>query len=61
MLFGWCNAPAIFSRPVSLILRGLSLKSVIAFLDDVVMLGLDFDSHIVNFFYVLGRFEQYGI
>ena len=48
MTFGLCNAPATFSRSVSLILRGLSWKSVIAFLNDVVVLGRDFDNHMVN-------------
>ena len=46
--FGLCNAPATFSRSISLVLRGLSWKSGIAFLDDVVVLGRDFDSHMVN-------------
>ena len=48
MRFGLCNAPATFSRSVSLVLRGLSWKRVIAFLDDVV-----------NLSDVLRRFEQY--
>ena len=55
------DAPATFSRSVSLVLRGLSGKSVIAFLDDVVVLGRDFDSHMVNLSDVLRRFEQYGM
>ena len=46
MPFGLCNAPATFSRSISL--RRLSWKSVIAFLDGVVVLGRDFDSHKVN-------------
>ena len=58
MPFGLCNA---FSRSISLVLRGLSWKSVIAFLDDVVVLGRDFDSHMVNLSDVLRRFEQHGI
>ena len=59
--FGLCNAPATFSRSVSLVLRGLSWTSVIAFLDDVIVLDRDFDSHMVSLSDVLGRFEQYGI
>ena len=39
MPFGLCNTPATFSRSVSLVLRGLSWKSVIALLDVVVVLG----------------------
>ena len=61
MPFGLCNAPATFSRSISLVLRGLTWKSVIAFLDDVVVLGRDFDSHMVNLSDVLRRFEQYGM
>ena len=40
----------------SLVLRGLSWKSVIAFLDDVVVVGRDFDNHMVNLSDVLRRF-----
>ena len=61
MPFGLCNAPATFSRSISLVLRGLSWKIVIAFLDDVIVLGRDFDSHMVNLSDVLRRFEQYGM
>ena len=57
--FGLCNAPATFSRSVSLELRGLPWKSVIALLDDVVVLGRDFDRHMVNLSDILRRFEQY--
>ena len=61
MPFGLCNAPATFSRAVSLVLRGLSWRSVIAFLDDVVVLGQDFKSHLANLSDVLGRFDKYGM
>ena len=61
MSFGLCNAPATFSRSVSLVLRRLSWKSVIAFLDDVVVLGRDFDNHMVNLSDILRLFEQYGM
>ena len=61
MPFGLCNAPATFSRSIPLVLRGLSWKSVIAILDDVVVLGRDFDSHMLNLSDVLRRFEQYGM
>ena len=57
MPFGLCNAPATFSRSISLVLMGLSWKSAIAFLDDVVVLGRDFDSYMVNLSDVMRRFE----
>ena len=58
MPFGLCNAPETFSRSISLVLRGLSWKRVIAFLDDVVVLGRDFDSHMVNLSDVLRRLNS---
>ena len=58
MPYGLCNAPATSSRSVSLVLMRLSWKSVIAFLDDVVVLGRDFNSHMVNFSDVLRRFDS---
>ena len=61
MPYGLYNDPATFSSSVSLVLRGLSWKSVIAFLYDVAVLGRDFDSHMMNLSDLLRRFEQYGI
>ena len=61
MPFALCNTPATFSRSISLVLGGLSWKSVIVIVDDVVVLGRDFDSHMVNLSAVLKRFEQYGM
>ena len=60
MPFGRFNVPATFSRSISLVLRGLLWKSVIVFLDDVGVLGRDFNSHTVNLSDVLGQFERYG-
>ena len=58
MPFGLCNALETFSGSVSLVLMELSWKCVIAFLDKVVVLGRDFDSHMVKPSDVLRRFEQ---
>ena len=41
MPFGLTNSPATFSRAVSLILRGLTWKEILAYLDDVVVLGTE--------------------
>ena len=48
MPFGLCNAPATFRRSFSLVRKGHSWKSIIAFLDNVVVMGHDFNSHMVN-------------
>jgi len=44
MGFGLTNAPATFSRVVSLVLRGLTWKTVLAFLDDILVMGKHLNS-----------------
>jgi predicted aspartyl protease len=61
MGFGLCNAPATFSRVVNLVLRGLNWKTVLAFLDDILVLGKTFDEHLIYLAEALERFRQYGI
>ena len=61
MSFGLCNAPSTFSRVMNLVLQGLHWQSVLAFLDDVLVLGQSFDQHLQNLSLVLERFIQYGI
>ena len=48
MGFGLCNAPATFSRAMSLVLRGLTWSIVLAILDDALFLGRDFQGHLDN-------------
>ena len=48
MGFGLCNAPSTFQRIIQLVLRGLTWKTVWAYLDDVVILGNCFSDHIQN-------------
>ena len=61
MGFGLCNAPATFSRVMNLVLKGLHWSVVLAFLDDVLVLGTDVLSHISNLTEVFQRFREYGI
>ena len=39
MSIGLCNVPSTFQRIIQLVLRGLTWKIVLAYLDDVVILG----------------------
>ena len=39
MPFGLCNSPATYSRAMGKILNGLTWKTVLAFLDDICVLG----------------------
>jgi hypothetical protein len=59
--FGLCNAPATFSRAMNLVLRGLTWSIVLAFLDDALVLGRDFQSHLDNLRSVFLRFREYDL
>jgi hypothetical protein len=48
MSFGLCNAPATYARAMQLVLRGLTWEIVLAFLDDILVMGKDFESHMEN-------------
>ena len=61
MPFGLCNAPSTFQRAMNLVLRGMSWKSVLAFLDDVLVLGKDFQDHLANLRDVLDRFREHNL
>ena len=61
MPFGLTNAPSTFQRAMTLVLRGLTWKSVLAFLDDVLVLGKDFQDHLDNLRSVLERFRQFQL
>ena len=61
MSFGLCNAPGTYARVMNLILRGLTWKTVLAFLDDILVLGSNFQSHLDNLRAVFDRFRQYQL
>jgi hypothetical protein len=61
MGFGLCNAPATFSRAMNLVLRGLTWRIVLAFLDDALVLGKDFQSHLDNLREVFLRFREFDL
>ena len=61
MAFGLCNSPATYARVINLVLRGLNWKVVLAFLDDILVLGKDFEGHLANLRAVLVRFREYGL
>jgi hypothetical protein len=39
MSFGLCNAPGTYARVMHLVLRGLTWNIVLAFLDDILVMG----------------------
>ena len=58
MAFGLCNAPATFQRVVNQVLGGLLWKSVLAYLDDIIVLGKDFQDHLRTLQQVLLRLRE---
>lgn len=46
MAFGLCGSPSTYARVINLVLRGLTWKVVLAFLDDILVLGRDFENHL---------------
>ena len=61
MGFGLTNAPAIFSRVVNLVLRGVTWKTILAFLDDILVMGKTFKEHLQNLAEALERFRIHGM
>ena len=56
---GICNSPSAFSRMMAYVLR--NLKNVEIYVDDIVIVSPDFDSHYKTLEEVLQRFCQYGL
>ena len=61
MGFGMTNSPATFSRVINLVLRGLTWKLVLAFLDDILVMGMNFEDHLSNLIETLERFRLHGL
>ena len=61
MGFGMTNSPATFSRVINLILRGLTWKTVLAFLDDILVMGMDFEDQLQNLAEAFGRFRLHEL
>ena len=61
MPFGLVNAPSTFSRAVGLVMAGLTWEIVLAYLDDLLILGRSTEEHFDNLETVLMRFRQFGL
>ncbi|UYV62133.1 K02A2.6-like, partial [Cordylochernes scorpioides] len=57
MPFGLCNAPATFERLMELVLRGLTWKTCLVYLDDVMVMGRTFGEHLENLQEIFNRFK----
>ena len=61
MPFRLCNAPATFQRAMALVLRGMSWEEVLAYLDDVILLGKSFEDALKTIINVFERFRKYNL
>lgn len=61
MPFGLCNAPSTFQRCMELIFRGLQWKTLLIYLDDIILFSSNLDDHFVQLSEVLGRLQKAGL
>ena len=58
MPFGLCNGPSTFQRLMESVLMGLFQSRCMVYLDDVMVIGMNFTEHLENFWEVFDRFRQ---
>ena len=61
MPFGLCNAPASFQRLMDLVLAGLQWSECLVYLDDVIVIGRNFEEHLQNIGSVLQCLRESGL
>ncbi|CAC5386344.1 Retrovirus-related Pol polyprotein from transposon 297,Retrovirus-related Pol polyprotein from transposon 17.6 [Mytilus coruscus] len=61
MPFGLCNAPSTFQRCMELIFRGLQWKTLLIYLDDIIIFSSDIDIHFQHLGEVLTRLKKAGL
>lgn len=61
MPFGLCNAPATFQRLMERVLQGLQWKTLVLYLDDVVIFGNSFSEHLERLKQVFLRLRDAGL
>ena len=61
MPFDLCNAPSTFQQVVQFIFSGMLWKEVLAYLDDIFVLGKSFKGHLLNIRKALLRLKKYNL
>ena len=61
LAMGLCNSPATYQRAMTLVLKDMLWKEVLAYLDDVIILGHDFATHLHNLQKVFHRVRKYNL
>ena len=58
MPFGLCNAPSTFMRLMDRVLRHLTWKCCLVYLDDIIIFSIDFQTHLVRIKSVLVALDK---
>ena len=61
MPFGLCNAPSTFQRCMELIFRGMQWKTLLIYLDDIILYSSNLESHFDKLGEVLSRLIKSGL
>ncbi len=61
MPFGSMNAPATFQRLIDRVLRGLTWRQCLVYIDDVLIFSKTFDQHLLDLDEVMNRFRYSGL
>jgi len=56
-----CNAPAKFQRAMQLVLRGMVWTQVLVYIDDIIVLGKDFDCALQHLRNIFERMREYNL
>ena len=61
MPFGLCSAPSTFQRCMELIFRGMHWKTLLIYLDDIILYSSNLDDHFEKLDEVLSRLKRAGL
>lgn len=61
MSFGLTNAPATFQRSLNSVLKGLTFKQCLVYLDDIIVYSSNFTEHLQRLNNIFERFRAHGL
>ena len=59
--FSLTSAPATFQRLMEQVVHGLHWKTLLLYLDDIIVIGPDFETHLAGLGEVLGQLRKAGL
>ena len=59
--FGFRSVPSTFQTAMYLVLQGLTWRTTLAFLDDVIIMGKNINDHLINLREVLQQFKKHNL